>query len=62
MAMPRRGSRLITVDGTGFRWRVRNKPTYCQGNDWSPLTFAAERAEKPGDVLVVSLPCARPDN
>ncbi|WP_063842747.1 hypothetical protein [Sphaerimonospora mesophila] len=62
MAMPKKGSRLITVDGTVFRWRVRHKPTYSQGNSWSPLGFAVERADKPGSVLVVSLPCARPDN
>lgn len=62
MAMPKKGSRLITVDGTVFRWRVRHRPTYSQGNGWSPLGFAVERAEKPGSVLVVSLPCARPDN
>lgn len=60
--MPRKGSRLISVDGTAFRWRIRHKPTYCQGNDWSPLTVTVQRAEKPGRVLVVSLPCARPDN
>ncbi|WP_207757518.1 hypothetical protein [Nonomuraea cypriaca] len=62
MAMPKKGSRLITVDGTIYRWRVRHKPTYCQGNGWTPLSFAVERAEKPGRVLVVTLPCARPDN
>lgn len=62
MAIPKKGSRLITVDGTVFRWRVRHKPTYCQGMAWAPLSFAAERAEEPGAVLVVSLPRARPDN
>ncbi|WP_237102090.1 hypothetical protein [Nonomuraea sp. MG754425] len=63
MAMPKKGSRLITVDGVAFRWRVRHKPAYCQGSGWSPLSFSAERAgEEPGSVLVVSLPCARPDN
>ncbi|RVX47397.1 hypothetical protein EDD27_10330 [Nonomuraea polychroma] len=62
MAMPKKGSRLITVDGTVLRWRVSHKPTYSQDKKWSPLTFAVERAEKPGSVLVVSLPCARPDN
>lgn len=62
MAIPKKGSRLITVDGTIFRWRVRHKPTYCEGNAWSPLTFAAELAEEPGRVLLVSLPAARPDN
>ncbi|WP_197048702.1 hypothetical protein [Streptosporangium roseum] len=62
MTMPRRGSRPISVDGTAFRWRIRPRPTYCQGNGWSPLTVTVERAEEPGRVLVVSLPCARPDN
>src|SRR5690242_2146820 len=62
VAIPKKGSRLITVDGTVFRWRVRHKPTYCQGMAWAPLSFAAERAEEPGAVLVVSLPRARPDN
>ncbi|WP_245646847.1 hypothetical protein [Microtetraspora niveoalba] len=45
-----------------YRWRVRHKPTYCQGNGWTPMTFAVELAEKPGNVLLVTLPYARPDN
>ncbi|MEV4356719.1 hypothetical protein [Nonomuraea sp. NPDC049625] len=28
MAIPKKGSPLITVDGTVIRWRVRHKPTY----------------------------------
>ncbi|MEU4702188.1 hypothetical protein [Nonomuraea dietziae] len=62
MAMPTKGSRPISVDGTAFRWRIRYKPTSCEGNGWSPLTITIERTEEPGRVLVVSLPCARPDN
>ncbi|MEV0591815.1 hypothetical protein [Nonomuraea cavernae] len=61
MAIPKKGSRLITVDGTKFRWRVRRKPTYCQGNSWGPMTFAVELADASGRVLLVSLPCSRPD-
>ncbi|MCG5218601.1 hypothetical protein [Streptosporangium sp. KLBMP 9127] len=61
MAIPKKGSRLITVDGAGFRWRVRRKPTYCQGNSWGPMTFAVELADASGRVLLVSLPCSRPD-
>ncbi|MFI6452490.1 hypothetical protein ACIBF6_13110 [Streptosporangium amethystogenes] len=61
MAIPKKGSRLITVDGVIYRWRIRRKPTYCQGNGWGPLTFAVESAEKPGRVLLVALPFARPD-
>ncbi|MGI5486046.1 hypothetical protein [Microtetraspora malaysiensis] len=62
MAIPKKGSRPISVDGTAFRWRVRRKATHSQDNTWSPLTVAVERSEEPGRVLVVSLPCARPDN
>ncbi|MFF3439817.1 hypothetical protein [Streptosporangium sp. NPDC002721] len=61
MAIPKKGSRLITVDGVAYRWRVRHKPTYSQGNAWGPLTFAVEPADGSGRVLLVSLPCSRPD-
>ncbi|MEV4159949.1 hypothetical protein [Nonomuraea dietziae] len=61
MAIPKKGSRLITVDGARFRWRVRRKPTYCQGNSWGPMTFVVELADTLGRVLLVSLPCSRPD-
>jgi hypothetical protein len=61
MSIPKKGSRLITVDGVAYRWRIRRKPTYCQGNGWGPLTFAVEPAGKPSRVLLVALPCSRPD-
>ncbi|MCA2224218.1 hypothetical protein [Nonomuraea aurantiaca] len=61
MSIPKKGSRLITVDDVTYRWRVRRKPTYCQGNSWGPLTFAVESTDGPGRFLVVSLPCSRPD-
>lgn len=32
VAIPKKGSRLISVDGTAYRWRIRHKPTYSQGN------------------------------
>ncbi|MEU7742861.1 hypothetical protein [Nonomuraea sp. NPDC049158] len=53
MAIPKKGSRLITVDGTIFRWRVRRKPTYCQGNSRGPMTFAVEVADVSGRALLV---------
>lgn len=31
MALVRKGSRLITVDGVTYRWRLRGRPTYDQG-------------------------------
>ncbi|MEU1731665.1 hypothetical protein [Streptosporangium sp. NPDC020145] len=61
MSIPKKGSRLITVDGVTYRWRIRRKPTYCQANSWGPLTFAVEPADVPGRVLLVLLPCSRPD-
>ncbi|MEN3536390.1 hypothetical protein AAH991_14845 [Microbispora sp. ZYX-F-249] len=61
MTIPGKGSRPITVDGVAYRWRIRRKPTYSQGNGWSPMTFAVQPAEGPGRALLVSLPFFRPD-
>ncbi|MGW4064399.1 hypothetical protein ACWEGE_39350 [Amycolatopsis sp. NPDC004747] len=61
MTLPRRGSRLITVDGTEYRWTVRRKPTYAQGLG-ATMTFAVELAERPGATLVVDTGRPRPDN
>ncbi|WNZ09824.1 hypothetical protein [Streptomyces sp. 11x1] len=54
MALVRKGSRRIVVDGTVYRWRLRGRPTYFQGLAWSPCTFAVEQAETPGMTLVVT--------
>jgi hypothetical protein len=62
MALPRKGSRRIAVDGLIFRWLVRRRPTYSQTLGWSPLTFVAELADEPGARLVVALPYAHPGN
>jgi hypothetical protein len=55
MAVPLKGSRLITVDGAVYRWYVRRRPSYIQGLARSPLTFAVELAGRHGRVLVVSV-------
>lgn len=62
MAIPKKGSRLITVDGVVYRWRIRHKPTYCQDDGWGPMTFAVQLADSPAAVLLVSLPFHRPDS
>jgi hypothetical protein len=62
VAMPSKGSRLITVDGRPYRWRVRKRPTYSQGIAQSPLSFAVEAAHGRGAVLVVTAPVAHPGN
>lgn len=53
--------RAITVDGVGYRWKVRPKPTYSEGLGHGPLRFAVEHADG-GATLLVSLPVLRPDN
>lgn len=62
MAIPKKGSRVIAVDGVAYRWRIRRKPTYSQGLAQGALTFAVELAQDPGSVLVVTTDSARPDN
>ena len=62
MALVRKGSRLITVDGVVYRWRVRKRPTYARGIADSPLSFAVEQADQRGAVLIASMPAAHPAN
>lgn len=54
MAIGRKGSRRIVVDGTTYRWHLRGRPTYSQGLCWSPCTYAVEHADTPGTTLVVT--------
>ncbi|GGX84220.1 hypothetical protein [Streptomyces fructofermentans] len=62
MALVKKGSRLINVDGTTFRWRLRGRPTYDQGLAHSPLTYAVEHAGRPGTTLVVTTNQPHPSN
>ena len=62
MALGRKGSRLIEVDDDTYRWRIRHKPSYSQGNGWTPLTFAVEDAAAPGTTLVVRTGRPHPGN
>jgi hypothetical protein len=62
MALAKRHSRQITVDGVLFRWTVRRRPTYSQGLGWTPLTFVVEHAQQPGARLVVALLRVHPGN
>ncbi|MFG1805091.1 hypothetical protein [Streptomyces sp. NPDC049040] len=54
MALVKKGSRLITVGGAVYRWRLRGRPTYDQGLAAWPMTYAVEQAEAPGTTLVVT--------
>ncbi|MFI7647394.1 hypothetical protein ACIBTZ_15110 [Micromonospora sp. NPDC049460] len=62
MAIPKKGSRLISVDDITYRWRIRPKPTYSQGLAETALTYAVELEQDPGSVLVVTTDFPRPDN
>ncbi|RZT79548.1 hypothetical protein EV382_2762 [Micromonospora violae] len=62
MALVKKGSRLITVDGLTYRWRVRGRPTYAQGLCERPLAVAVEQVGRKGSVLLVSMPQEHPGN
>lgn len=60
MAIPKKGSRRIVVDGQPFRWLIRRKPTHTQ---WEGGFFeaAVQLAAVPASVLVIELGRTRPD-
>lgn len=64
MALNKKGSRRITVDGVEYRWRIRKKPSYGQGLCWTPMTYAVEavNTDQPGAVLTVTTGQAHPSN
>ncbi|MEU6002858.1 hypothetical protein [Streptomyces sp. NPDC047197] len=64
MALNKKGSRRITVDGIEYRWRIRRKLSYMQGLCWTPLTYAVEAASssQPGMTLIVTSGQAHPSN
>lgn len=62
MALTRKRSRCITVDGIAYRWMLRGRPTYDQALGRSPLTYAVEHAESPGATLVVITNSHHPSN
>lgn len=62
MALVRKGSRWIVVDGWVYRWRLRGRPTYFQGVTWSPCTFSVEHAATPGATLAVITDQPHPSN
>lgn len=62
MAIPKKGSRSITINGDHYLWRIRHKPTYSQGFQEANLTLAVEKADNPGTTLVVTMPQAHPGN
>jgi len=63
MAIPRKGSRTVTVKGVRYRWRIRGKPTYCEAAFADRFSVAVERVAPPSRcVLLLSADFPRPDN
>ena len=62
MALRAQGSRLLKIGEGEYRWRVRHKPTYSQGNAWTGMIVAVQSATAKGAVLIARLPEAHPGN
>ena len=62
MAIPKRGSRNIVVNGEPYRWYMRRKPSYGQGLCEGFMSFAIEHADVNGSTLLVTLPQYHPRN
>jgi hypothetical protein len=62
MALPKKGTRKITVDGEVYRWLIRKQPTDGQGAFVSQMTFAVEHIRESRRTLVVGTRVPRPDN
>lgn len=52
MALAKKGSRRIVVDGVEYRWRLSRKH-WCCDYDLSTLAYMVEDAARPGTTLVV---------
>ena len=52
MAIPKKGTRIITIDDVNYRWLIRRKATYGQ-TDYGigRIHVAIEHAENPGTKL-----------
>ncbi|MFJ5136988.1 hypothetical protein [Streptomyces sp. NPDC088707] len=64
MALNKKGSRRVAIDGIEYRWRIRRKPSCMQGLCWTPLTYAVEAAtgSQPGTNLTFTSGQAHPSN
>jgi hypothetical protein len=63
MAIPKKGSRTLSVNGVRYRWRIRRKPTYDESIFSAPFSVAVERVEPPSHcVLVLAAGFPRPDS
>src|SRR5262249_24217574 len=61
MAIPKKHSRRIVVDGVVYRWRIPPEPNYDQGH-FGQLVVTVWRDEEPNCCLLYLLGGDRPDN
>ena len=54
MAIPKKGSRIIMVEGVKYRWLIRRKASYSQ-TDYGrgKVHIAVEHAKNPGATLII---------
>lgn len=54
MAIPKKGTRIITVEQERYRWLIRRKATYTQSvYGTGRIHIAIEHAEPPGTALFI---------
>jgi hypothetical protein len=61
MAISKKHSRRIVVDGVVYRWRIPPKPNYDQGH-FGQLVVTVWRDEEPNGCVLSLLGGDRPDN
>jgi hypothetical protein len=61
MAIPKKGSRSINVDGREFLWRVRSKPTYSQALGARMTVAVMLAGPLGGGALLINADFSRPD-
>ncbi|GAA0677110.1 hypothetical protein GCM10010193_32950 [Kitasatospora atroaurantiaca] len=54
MALRKKGTRLITVDGMAYRWRVSGGAGCCTGCASGRFEFVVEQADQKGAVLMAA--------
>jgi hypothetical protein len=59
MSIAKKGARKITVGGTTYLWRIRQKPTYDQDMGWTNMAVAIQRGTENGSTLIVVTPFLR---
>lgn len=62
MALSKKGTRKIQINGDDYRWGIRHKPTYSSGLEWTNLTAVVELYNDPQSKLIIDFLCPRNDS